>query len=337
MRQPSGTEQGASGSAGGRPMQRFLLFAGMVVVLVLALFGIDAAVLAANNPGRVLNHHYYMALGDSITFGYQPNLNFSSGFADDVFNDLIPANVTQEVNYACAGETTTTMIQGGCIARFAHHGFYTGPQLDAAVAFLKAHPGEVSPVTLEIGANDMLPDLNESSCIASPLAAIDLQTMDNNLTTVILPRLLVALQTASGHQAGDLVMLNYYNPFAQVCPTSQAFIHTFNDHLAADAAQLHVPITDIYAAFGGDAHMAEYVCKGYLDASGQRHPYTWMCNAQFHDFHPTSYGYLVMARAVELGLGLPNTSPLPGIVSVGAGPLAGNVPRIAQVAPGREA
>jgi lysophospholipase L1-like esterase len=328
MPQPSRAERGASGTGGARPGSHVLLYAGMAVGLVLALFGLDAAVLAANNPARILSHHYYMALGDSLTFGYQPDLNFSSGFSDDIYQDLSAANVTQQINYACAGETTTTMIQGGCIARFAHHGFYTGSQLGAAEAFLKAHPGEVSPVTLEIGANDMLPDLNTSNCIASTSVTNDLNMMDDNLTKVILPQLLAALHTTSGDRAGDLVLLNYYDPFAQECPTSQAFIHTFNDHLAADAAAWRVPVVDIYAAFGGDTNMAQYICGGYTDASGQRHPYTWMCNSQFHDIHPTTYGYAVMARAVELALGMPNISPLPGIVSLDARPLARAVPHM---------
>ena len=44
--------------------------------------------------------HYYMALGDSLSFGFQPNFDFSSGFADVIFNDLRKSNVTGIVNYA---------------------------------------------------------------------------------------------------------------------------------------------------------------------------------------------------------------------------------------------
>jgi lysophospholipase L1-like esterase len=303
------------------------------VVLVLALVGTDLLVLAQHNPSKVLTKpHYYMALGDSLTFGYQPNLNFTDGFADQVFASLNSANVSEEINYACAGETTTTMIQGGCIARYLHHGSYTGPQLDAAVEFLQDHPGQVSPVTLEMGANDVLPDWHEGTCGPDPNSTADLATMDSNLTKTILPRLTQALSAntngmggmaataAQNVRAGDLVMLNYYNPFAQECPDSAGFVHTFNQHLAADAAQFGVPIVDVYAAFGGDAQMATNVCTGTTGAQGYP-PYTWICNAQFKDYHPTTAGYTVMAKAVELALGYPGAPGVPGVAPMGRVPL----------------
>jgi lysophospholipase L1-like esterase len=290
------------------------------VVLVLALVGIDALVLAQHNPNSVLKQpHYYLALGDSLTFGYQPDLNFTDGFADKVYAQLHPASVTQEINFACAGETTTSMIQGGCIARFAHHGSYTGAQLDAALEFIRAHPGEVSPITLEIGANDILPDWQSNTCMPTATATADLATMDANLTTTILPELTQALNIGGSKlvRAGGLVMLNYYNPFAQECKNSAPFVHTFNEHLAADAAKFQVPIVDIYAAFGGDAAMATNVCAGPTDAQGVHHPYTWICTAPYFDLHPTTVGYSVMATAVEVAVGYPTGPMLPGIVPMG--------------------
>jgi len=274
------------------------------VVLVAALVGADVLVLSRNNPAEALGPHYYMALGDSLSFGYQPNLDFSAGFADDIFNDLHFVDVTGIVNYACAGETTDTFIHGGCVGRFAHHGSYTGAQLTAAVDFLKkeANRGHVSPITLEIGSNDVIPDWDQFTCTASPNVDIDLARMDANLTKVILPQLVNALQSRINANNGDLHLLNYYNPYAKECPNSAQFVHTLNDHLAADAAQFKIPVVDIYGAFGGDANMAANVCN-----------YTWICDSRLHDIHPTNTGYKVIAKAVELALGLPGMSPLPGM------------------------
>lgn len=300
---PSGTPPSA-----GRG--RFFLYAGLAALLVVALVAIDAIVLEANNPARAESDHYYMALGDSLSFGYQPNLNFTSGFVDDVFAQLHKANVTDLVNYACAGETTSSMIVGGCPGRFDHHGSYTGSQLQAALDFLQAHPGAVSPITIEIGANDVLPDWNSATCTAGSTANADLANMDLNLTQIILPRIVKVLQAPSGFRPGDLHLVNYYNPFAKECPNSATFAHQINDHLAADAAQFRIPIVDVYAAFGGDAGMAGNICGAT--------PYTWICDAQFHDVHPTTLGYQVIAGAVEQALGTPGTNPLPGIAPIGA-------------------
>ena len=47
---------------------------------------------------------------------------------------------------------------------FMHKYFYLGAQLNAAVNFLHVHAGQVSPVTLDIGANDVMGDVNTSKC-----------------------------------------------------------------------------------------------------------------------------------------------------------------------------
>lgn len=299
----SGDTAASAGGSSARPTS-ILVVVALVVVLIAALVGVDVLVLSRNDPAQAIAPHYYMALGDSLSFGYQPNLDFSSGFADDIFNDLRFVDVTGIVNYACAGETTDTFIHGGCVGRFAHHGSYTGAQLTAAVDFLKkeANRGHVSPITLEIGSNDVLPDWDQFTCTASPNADIDLARMDANLTKVILPQLLDALQSRTNANNGDLHLLNYYNPYAKECPNSAPFVHTVNDHLAADAAQFKVPVVDIYGAFGGDTGMAAHICD-----------YTWICDSRFHDVHPTNTGYQIIAKAVELALGLPGMGPLPGM------------------------
>jgi lysophospholipase L1-like esterase len=162
----------------------------------------------------------------------------------------------------------------------------------------------VSPVTLEIGANDVITDWDESACSikANADANADLARMDANLTQTILPQLIEALGHGARAGYGDLHLLNYYNPYAKECPDSAPFVHKLNDHLQADAAKFGIPVVDVYAKFGGDTDMmAKNICK-----------YTWICS-QFHDIHPTNEGYLKIAEAIESTLGLPTGNPLPGI------------------------
>jgi len=299
MPEPSG---GSSPSSSPGTGGRFWLYTALVAALIVVLVAMNVLVLAFNDPNRNLGPHYYLALGDSLSFGYQPNLDFHDGFVDEVYSDLRNANVTNLTNYGCAGETTASMISGGCPGRAILHDRYAGNQLDAAVAFLEAHRGQVSPVTLEIGANDVLPDFSPTTCSKSASGDADLARMDQNITQVILPRLVAALQTPDGARAGDLHLLNYYNPYAKQCASSQDFIHVLNEHLAADAVQFQVPVIDVYTAFGGDAGMAANVCAA-------RNAYTWICDQQFHDIHPTTDGYGVIAAAVETALGYPGSDP----------------------------
>ncbi len=109
---------------------------------------------------------YYLALGDSFTYGFQ----FSKlGLAPTAFNTgYVDAFATRMrtirpdllvVNYGCPGESSVTFIAGGCsglAAGVALHDDYEAAQLDAAVAFLRAHPGRVSPITLTVWSNDFL-------------------------------------------------------------------------------------------------------------------------------------------------------------------------------------
>ncbi len=101
------------------------------------------------------------------------------------------------------------------------------------MAFLKANPGKVSPVTLDIGANDVLRDTNPSNCAVNGTQFnADLKTLDTNLTGTILPALLGAL-TVKGKVTGSIVMMNYYDLLQNFCPNTVSFTQTLNQHLAA--------------------------------------------------------------------------------------------------------
>src|SRR6202043_784082 len=93
---------------------------------------------------------YYLALGDSLSQGVQPDAAGTSvetgqGYPDQLYAMLRPSQPTLRlVKLGCPGETTATMIHGG-ICRYP-----AGSQLAAAVAFLTAHRGHVRLVTIDI-------------------------------------------------------------------------------------------------------------------------------------------------------------------------------------------
>ena len=110
--------------------------------------------------------HYYLALGDSIAYGIQPAkvtaglppAGFKSGYVDDFAKRLRMLSPTlRVVNYSCPGESTRTFISGLCpwtVNAQKLHDPYTGAQLRAALTFLHAHPGQVSPITITLWGND---------------------------------------------------------------------------------------------------------------------------------------------------------------------------------------
>src|SRR5262245_26919836 len=137
-------------------------FAAAVVVLTLVP-------VAAGSPDPRFQppKAYYLALGDSVAYGYQlpkflaglPPSGFNTGYVD-VFAArlrLIRPEITV-VNYGCPGETSSSFIGGPCIwsaLGLALHDDFENSQLDGAEAFLRAHPGQVSPITLTLWGGDV--------------------------------------------------------------------------------------------------------------------------------------------------------------------------------------
>ena len=157
------------------------------------------------------------------------------------------------------------------------------------MAFLQANAGNVSPVTLDIGANDVLHDTDPSTCAVNvPGFNADLATLDSNLTGTILPALLKAL-TPKGQVSGRIVMMNYYNPLQNLCPNTVPFTKTLNKHLAADVKGFG-SIVNVFRAFGGAKTPNPNICT-----------YTWMCTAPplGPDIHPMNKGYRVIAQTFE--------------------------------------
>jgi lysophospholipase L1-like esterase len=227
---------------------------------------------------------YYLALGDSLAFGYQPNLDFSHSYPQQWYSsNLSKKHVKSYTNYGCNGETSYTFINGGCPYAYLLHNYYSGSQLKAAISFIKAHAGQVSPVSLDIGANDLLPDIDPSTCAISANWSTDLANLDTRLTGVILPQLTAAL-TVNGVRTGDLVMMNYYDPYQNICPSSLTYVQTLNQHLATDAAEFNVPVSDVFTSFGGSTTPNPNICVD-----------TWMCSI-YQNIHATTTGYGVIAN-----------------------------------------
>jgi lysophospholipase L1-like esterase len=177
-----------------------------------------AAVTACSAPGPAKPGAatYYLALGDSLSRGVQPDAAGISVETGKGYPELVYAQLARDhrglrlVRLGCPGETTMTMIHGG-ICRYPG-----GSQLAAAVTFLHAHRGHVLLVTIDIGAND--PEACDSqpslaslvrlaSCVGQvPGAAARLGTILASLRAAARPRV-------------RIVGMSYYLPELAECRT----------------------------------------------------------------------------------------------------------------------
>ncbi len=277
-------------------MKRRLL--GVLSVFVVAVLG---SVLLASPASATSTtaKDYYLALGDSLAFGYQPIDHTDAlhqGYVDDLYADLHAGDRKLTLdNLGCPGETTTTMLSGAVC----------GPQVAEAVAFLRAHRNHTRVVTIDIGANDILRCVHgttaDSACFVSTLG-----TIASNLTTIM-----ADLRAVAPHV--EIVGMTYYDPLLATWltgPAGQAFatqsvalLGVLNSTLTAVYQSASARIADVAAAFSSTDLTTQVTLPFFGTvplAVARICQWTWMCDPVFGpDIHANVHGYAVMADTFE--------------------------------------
>lgn len=250
---------------------------------------------------------YYLALGDSLAFGFQsfkfnanfpvvPASVFSTGYADylgGMLQEIRPGITT--VNYGCPGETTTSFIDGGCnytASGFPLHDPYEGSQLSAALAFLDAHRGQVSPITINLGTNDLIRLRttcgDDVACYFTNGPAV-LNTIATNLH-YILSQLRAAAPDA------EIITFTTYDVAFLLDVRLQQLVLALNAVVVSTAAQSSVRVADVFTAFNGGPQPAT-ICA-----------LTLICTP-LQDSHPSDLGYEVIARQIWAASGYDRLRP----------------------------
>lgn len=255
--------------------------------------------------------HTYLALGDSLAFGYSqarfeanlPEENpaaFETGYVN-YFGDVLRVfrpNL-QIVNDGCPGETTISMIEGPCLyqQRYPlHHPYVGGPtssQLSDALAYLAAHPGQVNPITIDIGANDAL-SLIETTCNFNAACIVGGAPSLFAHVSANLGYILGKLRAAAPHAA--IIVLGLYNPFGEKLTGADQLTAQLNEAMDKVAEGVNARFADPLPLFNPPG-AAEQPTLCLL---------TNMCTAK-PDIHPTDLGYKVLAGVIlhQYLLGLP--------------------------------
>ena len=267
----------------------------MRVKLFALLSAAVLCVLAAVPASASVEGHTYLALGDSVAFGYNPLL-VAGGFAGNPnvfvgYPEIVAGSLgMQDVNASCPGETTGGFISTTngqdyrCLTyrytyNFPLHVNYTTSQLDYAIAYLLAHH-DVRLITMDIGANDVFKAAcTTTACFASVLAGIEA-----NL------RFIYGQIRNVAHYHHALVTLTYYS--------------LTYDKASADATQmLNAPIIAATQAFGGTVASGFDAFQGPAHAAGDSSCAAGLLivlNASplVCDVHPTPLGRDLLANAV---------------------------------------
>lgn len=260
----------------------------------------------------------YLAIGDSIAAGTQQPLPFTSnGYTNVLFEELQDEYGFETfLNLGCPADDTREVINaddnpaGGSICygsgAFLAPGSTGGSQLDVALAYIAANPGEVRLITITLGANDIFrcTDLTNVLCLIG-----EITNMAGGLATI-----LATLRAAD--PTIPIIGMNYYNSSLGYWPedpafaeASQGLVPAFNGALEAVYGAFGVPVADVESAFktfktNGTpqknykaickySRMCEKVGSGYIMSDWTADDYPGP------DVHPTNKGYTKIAGTFE--------------------------------------
>ena len=248
----------------------------------------------------------YLALGDSVAFGYVPPQavpapDYSDprsfvGYPEDVGRALH----IRVANASCPGETTASFLVPGAPSNgcenspgsstgyrtlYPLHVPYRGTQMQYALRYLAVHR-HTRLVTIDIGANDafLCQETTTDQCSSPAELAALLEKIQANLTAIY-----AQIRDVANYQ-GPLVALTYYS-LDYTGPAQEAGVQALNSVIASVTVAFGGQVADGFAAFEGPSMAA----GGSPCAAGLliKLP-DGTCN-----IHPSPAGHLLLAKAIE--------------------------------------
>ena len=299
--------------------RRLRVAAVMSMVCVFALLALGGgAALAKSKPKRkpkpvpaknlpVVPGSQYLALGDSVTFGYMektvvpaPNYGIAASFPG--YPEQLGARLHLSVaNAACPGETAASLVNAsapsnGCENSPSHnpadsyrihplHVNYTGSQLAFALSYLRSHHN-VRLVTLMVGANDffLCQETMADGCASTAERNATVASVTKNIRTIL------SAVRNKAHYNGQLVIVNYYS-LNYSSPAINAQSQLLNTVQDAAAKPFGVKIADGYGELeAASAHSGDNSCTAGL---------LTQLSAGGCGIHPSYAGQALLAQALE--------------------------------------
>jgi len=290
-------------------------------LLSVAAVAAGAAALPGSALAKTTPTRYYLALGDSLSQGMQPDLHGVTRDTDQGYTDDLLATEQaripnlQLVKLGCGGDTTGSLLTGhgnDAAAKLLHCDRAGGSQLTAAISFLKAHhnPGEVPLITIDIGANDVdgcVSATDVTTCVGQGIAAIG---HDVPKILSALKRAAPAGTTFAGMTLYDSVLGGYFSTNATahgLALASPALLKLINAKLISADQQAGFRTADVAGAFDS------YDSTDTVSWEGQQIPvnvarvcsWTWACQTppSGPNIHANKNGYVVIANAFTKVIG----------------------------------
>jgi len=242
---------------------------------------------------------YYLALGTSLAAGIQADRQTCESVPSPVsYPKFLEWKIRKKVrnaelvNLGCPGETSATFIHGGIC-------YPEGSQLSEAKTFLEDHREDTILITIDMGANDVLPCFFDPEVLPEDIPGCvqdRVADLAGNLGFILSEIRSVAPDT-------PVIGSNYYNPLlitwfqdpglAMMLAELQTAL---NNALGAVYAGFGIPVADVAEAFWSN-EFEDNNENGLPDNVDRICAWTWMCKCE--NIHANWIGYWKMADAFE--------------------------------------
>ena len=278
---------------------KFRMTFGVLLLTISVALGSAAATGPANGPT------YYLALGDSVPFGYFEGAGYEyyypANFVSYSDYDSLGLNLNL-FNASCPGETTSSFLSSTAPDNGCHeyrglfplhviYGSVHSTQFAYAKGFLLLNPITTPLVTIMLGADDLLlleqACNNNPQCIENGLPQL-YATVEANMTTIL------AGLRGTGYD-GTIVIVNYYSPDYSNQFDTQAIVG-LNQAISAPAPQYSAQVADVFTAFqnaSNNSFAMGNTCKAGLLAAANPQTSPPTC-----DVHPSQLGHKLIASVI---------------------------------------
>jgi lysophospholipase L1-like esterase len=283
----------------------------LALAAALAVAATIAAGTASSDPvtGSDANGTY-LALGDSVAFGYVPGAAVPAPKYLDAhsfvgYPEFLAQQLNERVsNASCPGETTASMLFAGAQSNgcenslgssagystlYPLHVQYQGTQMQYALQYLATHK-HTQLITIDIGANDafLCQEMTSDQCVLPGEFFGVLNEIATNLGAIY-----HELRVDAGY-TGTIVTLSYY-PLNYADPGQVALAQFLNGALAGVTNAYGGIVADGFGAFAGpSAAFSGSPCAAGLLI---RLP-DGTCN-----IHPSAAGHRLLAAAIAQAIG----------------------------------
>jgi len=249
----------------------------------------------------------YLALGDSLAFGYSTFFDTPQNFGDNGYVSRFADHLAgvrgtrpEVVNFAVPGESVEEFFGGSGFGYLYNRNYFDlaapldGPlttQAELLAGVLAEHESgarTITNVTVQIGVNDLFqladtPGFFDQS-LGSQLAAVNAALVD--IVAGVDAMLADIRASAPG---ADVRVVGYYNPFAilpsdPLSPLADLATSPLNESLRATALANGASFVDVFDLFAGRESELTRILT--IDALGDA------------NIHPTEAGYDVLAEAI---------------------------------------